>query len=80
MQNKIYPNTKEGALAMLKADSQGLNISSQNIASILRDSSVAGVWKVSLKDGMRVICYLAGYQDATGSKRLSNDFEVGSIA
>jgi hypothetical protein len=75
----VYPDTREGVVAMLQADSQGLNLRRTNIASVDRDPSVNGVWKVDLKDGTRIICYLAGYPDAMGRKRPHNDFEVGEI-
>ena len=49
-------------------------------AKVKRDHSVDGVWAIdSLKSGIRVIVYLAGYKDPYGDKRELNDFEDGDL-
>ena len=83
-QEKVYPDSKEGVLALLREEST-INIpEDNNKVSVKPDPHVEGVWKVDIdpkvNDGENVvIAYLAGYTDPWGSKRIVNDWETGVI-
>jgi len=69
----LYSDSAGGAIQYLKENSQGLNLRGANA---FPDPVVEGVWAVDLKDGRRVIVWLAGYPDVLGYIRKDNDFEV----
>lgn len=76
----IYPDTGDGFLAMLNADS-ALTITREDCEAIKPDPQVDGVWYLKLKtpqDGVcEIIGYLAGYKNPWGEVRAHNDFECG---
>lgn len=79
---KIFPNTPAGAIEALKfmADKGFLKELDLKSVKVKRDPSVEGVWAIdSLKAGIRVIVYLAGYKDPYKQKRELNDFEEGDL-
>jgi hypothetical protein len=73
----IFPNTIEGVKDMLKvnADKSWLKRVDLESCTFRHDPSVDGVWEVKMKNGKRIIAYLAGYKDPWGKKRDTNDFE-----
>jgi hypothetical protein len=81
MDDRIYPDTADGVLAMLR-DSCSLDLDG---ATCQPDPWVRGVWLVTLADADQaapgdpqdVLAYLAGYPDPLGDRRAFNDFEVG---
>lgn len=79
MVDKKYPDSKEGAVQMLRDDTR-LKLSDKPRGR--SDPYVEGVWLISLdpteNDGNDcVIVYLAGYRDPFGRIRERNDFECG---
>ena len=81
--DKVYPNSKEGVLSLLREEST-INIpADNNQITVESDPYVDGVWKVDIdpktndEDNV-VIVYLAGYFDPLGEKRIENDWECGS--
>ena len=83
-QEKVYPDSKEGVLSLLREEST-INIpEDNNKVSVESDPHVEGVWKVDIDpkindDENVVIVYLAGYIDPWGRKRIVNDWETGNI-
>ena len=81
---KIYPDSKEGTLALLREEST-INLSEDNNnINVESDPCVEGVWKVEIDpetndDDNVVIVYLAGYVNPWGMKRIVNDWESGWI-
>lgn len=69
--NKKYSDNSSGVLQMLSENS------SYDLkgATLVPDSNVLGVWEVRLKNGRRVVAYLAGYPSPWGTVRETNDFE-----
>lgn len=80
MSTTVYPDTADGFLAMLNADSM-LTLRRADCRVIEADPQVAGVWRLELlkpQHGVvEVIGYLAGYPDPFGRTRTDNDFEKG---
>ena len=82
-QEKVYPDSKAGALSLLREEST-INIPEDNDQiSVESDPHVEGVWKVDIdpktnEDDNVVIVYLAGYVDPWGRKRMFNDWESGN--
>ena len=79
---KIYPDTKEGALALLREESSINIYDDNNKINATSDPYVEGVWRIELdpkkNDGNNVvIVYLAGYVDPWKRKRIINDWEEG---
>ena len=69
--NKKYSDNSSGVLQML-SENTSYDLKG---STLVPDSSVQGVWEVKLKDGHRVVAYLAGYPDPWGFVREINDFE-----
>ena len=81
---KVYPNSKEGTLSLLREESTINLPEDNNNINVESDPCVEGVWKVDIdpktndEDNV-VIVYLAGYVDPWGMKRIVNDWESGRI-
>ena len=83
-QEKVYPDSKSGVLALLREETT-INIpEDNNQITVQSDPVVEGVWKIDIdpkkndQDNV-VIVYLAGYIDPWGMKRDVNDWETGYI-
>lgn len=83
-QEKVYPDSKSGVLALLREETN-INIpEDNNQITVQSDPVVEGVWKIDIdpkkndQDNV-VIVYLAGYVDPWGMKRDVNDWETGYI-
>ena len=83
-QEKVYPDSKSGVLALLREETT-INIPEDNDKiSVESDPDVEGVWKVDIDPQMNdednvVIVELAGYVDPWGRKRIVNDWATGYI-
>ena len=83
-QEKVYPDSKSGVLALLREETT-INIpEDNNQITVQSDPVVEGVWKIDIdpkkndEDNV-VIVYLAGYVDPWGMKGDVNDWETGYI-
>ena len=83
-QEKVYPDSKSGVLALLREETT-INIpEDNNQITVQSDPVVEGVWKIDIDpkkndEDTVVIVYLAGYVDPWGMKRDVNDWETGYI-
>ena len=83
-QEKVYPDSKSGVLALLREETT-INIpEDNNQITVQPDPVVEGVWKIYIdpktndEDNV-VIVELAGYSDPWGRKRITNDWATGYI-
>ncbi len=81
-----FPNTADGARAMLKdhACEIALPHSKIDAATVYQDPEVLGVWVLlnvcnDEEEGPDAVVYLAGYPEPMGNIREMNDFECGEV-
>ena len=78
-----YPDSKQGAVASLSKNANPRFVKQMDLPNCVvhADPQVEGVWAIdNFKTGMRVIVYLAGYQEPGGDIRGPyDDFEEGQI-
>lgn len=75
MNEKIYPDTEQGAFEFLAKESTH---DPKTFLKAIPDPAIEGVWEVTRKDvgnGIASIIYMAGYKDPFGNIRKYNDFE-----
>jgi hypothetical protein len=78
-----FPDTKQGAVASLSKNANPRFVKQMDLPNCVvhADPQVEGVWAIdNFKTGVRVIVYLAGYQEPGGDIRGPyDDFEEGQI-
>jgi hypothetical protein len=80
---QVFPDTKQGAVASLSKNANPRFVKQMDLPNCVvhADPQAEGVWAVdNFKTGVRVIVYLAGYQEPGGNIRGPyDDFEEGQI-